>query len=417
MDTNHNEWAFIDEQGRLVLPAEFTTELGLNPGAQFRVERGTNHLRIHRSSSHLSKLYIEPTDLCNLDCTMCIRSGWDETLGRMSKETFEHILRGLKELEQPITVFFGGLGEPLFHPKTVDWVRAVKQTGARVELITNGTTLTEKRSRQLIEYGLDVLWVSIDGATPESYADVRLGAELPAIIKNVQRFSRMRPGGHKPYPLIGVAFVAMKDNFADLPSVIKLGKKLGANLFSVSNVMPYTEEMQEQRLYSNTLKNIAYMSSPWLPSISLPKMDIDDATRDVFFQALNSGCNVSYAGNNFSRANDVCNFIASGSMSIAWDGGVSPCWPLMHDHVSYLHGKERRVYRHVVGNVNESSLEKIWLDPAYVAYRQKVHSFGFAPCTFCGGCELSETNLEDCLGNEFPACGGCLWSQGVIQCP
>lgn len=417
METNHKEWAYVDEQGRLVLPAEFTQEFGLTAGAQFRVEQGTNHLRIHRPNSHLSKIYIEPTDLCNLDCTMCIRSGWDETLGRMSKGTFEQILSGLKELERPVTVFFGGLGEPLFHPKTVDWVRAVKQTGARVELITNGTTLTEKRSRQLIENGLDVLWVSVDGATPQSYADVRLGAELPVILENVQRFSRMRPGGHKPYPLIGVAFVAMKENIADLPAVIKLGKKLGASLFSVSNVMPYTEEMQEQRLYSNTLKNIAYMSSPWLPSISLPKMDIDSATRDVFFQALNSGCNVNYAGNNFSRANDVCNFIASGSMSIAWDGGVSPCWPLMHDHVSYLHGKERRVFRHVVGNVNQSSLESIWLDPAYVAYRQKVHSFGFAPCTFCGGCELSETNLEDCLGNEFPACGGCLWSQGVIQCP
>ncbi len=417
METNHNEWAYVDEQGRLVLPAAFTHELGLTAGAQFRVERGTNHLRIHRSSAHLSKIYIEPTDLCNLDCTMCIRSGWDEPLGRMSEETFEHILSGLQDLMQPVTVFFGGLGEPLFHPKTVEWVRAAKQTGARVELITNGTTLTEKRSRQLIEYGLDVLWVSIDGATPQSYADVRLGAELPTILENVQRFSRMRPGGHKPYPLLGVAFVAMKDNIADLPAVIKLGKKLGASLFSVSNVMPYTETMQAQRLYSNTLKNIAYMSSPWLPSISLPKMDIDDSTREAFFQALNSSCNVSYAGNNFSRANDVCNFIASGSMSIAWDGGVSPCWPLMHDHVSYLHGKERRVYRHVVGNVNQRSVLEIWLDPDYVAYRQKVQNFGFAPCTFCGGCELSESNLEDCLGNEFPTCGGCLWSQGVIQCP
>ncbi len=417
MDANHSEWAYVDEQGRLVLPAQVSAGLGLKPGAQFRVQQGTNHLRVHRPNSHLSKIYIEPTDLCNLDCTMCIRSGWDETLGRMTKETFGHILQGLKELEQPPTVFFGGLGEPLFHPKTVDWVREVKQTGARVELITNGTTLTEKRSRQLIENGLDVLWVSIDGATPQSYADVRLGAELPQIIENVQRFQRIRPGGHKPYPLIGVAFVAMKSNIAELPAVIKLGRKLGASLFSVSNVIPYTEEMQAQRLYGATLKNIAYMSSPWLPSISMPKMDLDDITREAFFEALNSGCNVSYAGNNFSGANDVCNFIASGSMSIAWDGGVSPCWPLMHDHVSYLHGKERRVSRHVVGNVNQRGLSQIWQDPEYVAYRQKVHSFGFAPCTFCGGCDLSEANLEDCLGNDFPACGGCLWSQGVIQCP
>lgn len=33
------------------------------------------------------------------------------------------------------------------------------------------------------------------------------------------------------------------------------------------------------------------------------------------------------------------------------------------------------------------------------------------------GCEMSEANEEDCLGNTFPACGGCLWAQGIIQCP
>ena len=407
----------MDEQGRLVLPADVISRYGLQPGVKVRLDEGTNFVRMHRPITHLTKVYIEPTVACNLECVTCFRNCWDQANGRMSDKTFESILSGLRALEPLPAVYFGGIGEPLFHPKTVEWVARIKELGVRVELITNGTTLTEKRSRQLIENGLDVLWVSIDGATSQSYADVRLGAELPQIIENVQRFQRIRPGGHKPYPLIGVAFVAMKSNIAELPAVIKLGRKLGASLFSVSNVIPYTEEMQSQRLYAATLKNIAYMSSPWLPSISLPKMDLDDITREAFFEALNSGCNVSYAGNNFSGANDVCNFIASGSMSIAWDGGVSPCWPLMHDHVSYLHGKERRVSRHVVGNVNRRGLSQIWQDPEYVAYRQKVHSFGFAPCTFCGGCDLSEANLEDCLGNDFPACGGCLWSQGVIQCP
>ncbi len=67
-----------------------------------------------------------------------------------------------------------------------------------MELITNGTTLTEKISRKLVESGLDILWVSIDGASPETYADVRLGAELPTILNNLRRLIRMRPPGHYP---------------------------------------------------------------------------------------------------------------------------------------------------------------------------------------------------------------------------
>jgi hypothetical protein len=52
-----------------------------------------------------------------------------------------------------------------------------------------------------------------------------------------------------------------------------------------------------------------------------------------------------------------------------------------------------------------------------MAYRKRVQSFAFPPCTFCGGCDMSVANEEDCFGNEYPTCGGCLWAQGVIQCP
>jgi len=110
--------------------------------------------------------------------------------------------------------------------------------------------------------------------------------------------------------------------------------------------------------------------------------------------------------------------VESGTMSVAWNGDVSPCWPLMHTHSSYLHGKPRVSHKHVIGNVTERPLRDLWLDPEYVAYRERLHDFAFAPCSFCGGCDLSEANREDCLGNTtFPVCGGCLWAQGVIQCP
>ncbi|MCW5860987.1 MAG: SPASM domain-containing protein, partial [Caldilineales bacterium] len=154
-----------------------------------------------------------------------------------------------------------------------------------------------------------------------------------------------------------------------------------------------------------------------VPHLSLPKMDFNELTREALFQAFNSGYNVSYAGANWGGTNDVCNYIENGSMTIAWNGDVSPCWPLMHTHTSFLHRKPRLNKRHVVGNVRQQALLDLWLDPDYVAYRQRVQSFAFPPCTFCGGCDMSLANEEDCLGNEFPACGGCLWAQGVVQCP
>lgn len=412
-------WAEVDEQGRLVLPAEVSARYGIQPGTRVRLDEDKNFVRMHRPITHLTKIYIEPTVACNLDCITCFRNAWDQPLGRMSDATFENILAGLKMLDPLPHVYFGGIGEPLFHPKTIEWIRRVKELGVEsVELITNGTTLTEKKARELIDSGLDVLWVSIDGATPETYADVRLGAELPVIVANLKRFAKMRRASHYPRPEIGIAFVAMKRNIADLPNVIKLGKSLKARYFSVSNLQPATDAMQGDRLYAQTIHNIAYMNAPHLPSLSLPKMDFNDLTSEALIATFNSQLNISYAGNNWGGANDTCNFVESGTMSIAWTGEVSPCWPLMHTHTSFLHGKQRVSRKHVIGSVNERSLSELWHDPDYLAYRERLHNFAFAPCTFCGGCELSETNEEDCLGNTtFPVCGGCLWAQGIIQCP
>ncbi len=69
-------WAEVDEQGRLVIPAEIARAYGLLPGARVRLDEGNNFVRMHRPVTHLTKVYIEPTVACNLDCITCFRNAW-----------------------------------------------------------------------------------------------------------------------------------------------------------------------------------------------------------------------------------------------------------------------------------------------------------------------------------------------------
>lgn len=417
MNEKSTTWAQVDETGRLVLPAEITAQYGLNPGAQVRIDQMDNTIRVHRPVSHLAKVYVEPTNKCNLACSMCMHRTWDEPQGEMNWEVFTSILDSLKSLAEIPAIFFGGLGEPLSHPHIIRMISEVKAQQAKVELITNGTLLDEDCAQQLVDIGLDRIWISIDGATPESYADIRLGAGLKEVVNNVKTLKRLRPGGHFPKPEIGIVFVAMKRNIADLPAVIKLGRKIGARQFLVTNVLPYSVETQGEMLYQRSLRNITFMPSIWFPKLNMPKMQIDEYVRQSFFEALNSGCNVTFTGHNLGGTNDVCTFIESGSITVAWDGNVSPCPPLSHNHLSYLHKKTHISRRYILGNITECDLFDLWNNSEYVAYRQRVQQFAFAPCCACGGCDLSESNEADCYGNTFPACGSCLWAQGVIQCP
>jgi len=410
-------WAEVNAHGDLVIPHEVAERFGLTPGARVRLEDDTNHVRLHRPVTQLLKVYVEPTIYCNLDCRTCIRHVWNEKLGSMSAETYARILANVKALEPRPRIFLGGLGEPLFHKDIADWIAQAKAIGATVELITNGTLLTEEKACALIASGLDNLWISVDGATPDSYADVRLGAQLPQVLANVQRLRRLRKGSHFAKPEIDVAFVAMKRNIHELPEVLKLARSLDARQFKVSNVLPYTEELRDEILYAQEFRDLTYMPARRIPRLSLPKIGFSDQTSPPLFEALHSGYNVSLAGNNLGGANDVCDFIESGSISIGWDGSVAPCLPLLHTHTHFFKSWQHEVKQHILGNINDCNLIDLWLEPEYVQYRERVHSFAFAPCTACGGCELLDANEEDCLGNAFPSCGCCLWAQGLIQCP
>ena len=415
----------VDEQGRLVVPAGIAFQYGLRPGVQVSVDNKDLVLKVHPSINRLAKVYVEPTNRCNLDCTTCMRNDWNEALGRMDRSTFEKIIEELRSVSPAPAVFFGGLGEPLMHSRIVEMVAAAKSFSPSVELITNGTLLDVAMSNRLMDAGLDMLWVSLDGATPESYADVRLGATLPKVLENLAAFHQARLArnmsrdcrcaeGYNIYekPLIGIVFVAMKRNINDLPALLGMCHRYAVSRFMVSNVLPYTKDMCSETLYSKTI-----METQALTRLELPRMDVDEVTGKALGEASRTGYNLTVGGANPLEASNRCPFIHSGATAISWDGNVSPCVPLLHTHVRFVNERAHSCRSYVIGNVNERSLKEIWRDPEYTQFRERVQLFEFSPCTICGGCDLSENNEEDCQGTPFPTCGTCPWAQGVVQCP
>lgn len=359
------------------------------------------------SLDRLQRIYVEPTNRCNLDCRTCMRHGWEEPLGFMEFGLFEKIMADVRSFPGRPGIFLGGFGEPLGHPRIADMVAAARRGGNPVELISNGILLDEALAGRLAAAGLDRLWVSIDGASPASYADVRLGDHLPEIAANLERLSAM-PGK----PELGISFVAMKRNIADLPAVLDLAERLGASRFSWSNVEPYTEAMAAEILYGEA----QYETLP-ADGAEAPRLDpcaIAPATRQRLFAMFPLD---RPAAEVFAGRSGTCPFLHRRSASVRWDGRVGPCLPLLHAHTVCLNGHTRRWPDFTFASLRELGLAEIWNAPEYRAFRGRLDEFAFAPCTTCNSCDLPELNHEDCFGNVHPACGGCLWSQGFIQCP
>jgi MoaA/NifB/PqqE/SkfB family radical SAM enzyme len=407
----------IAEDGHLQIPEQWAGQFGLVAGSKVVLEAGEGAVRILPPVTHLAKIYIEPTNTCDLGCRTCMRNVWDEPLGFMSEGTFQRVLRGLEAASPRPAVFFGGYGEPLSHPHIIEMIQQVKALGCRVELISNGINLSPQMAEALINAELDILWVSIDGARPESYADVRLGAELPKVLENLKHLRQLLMRRHRIFPQLGIAFVAMHRNIKDLPELLRLGSRLGAAYYSVSNVLSHTKELAAEELYRRSIYAGAYQVSSGVPHINFPRMDAGDDVVTALVEVLSDRYKVSLAGEEIGSSVNRCPFVHKNSASIRWDGGVSPCLPLLHTHKSHLDKRLRESREFLVGSLSEKGLLDLWMEPGYLALRERLRDFDFSPCTFCNSCEMPDSNLEDCFGSSVPACGGCLWAQGIIQCP
>ena len=408
--------AYVDQDGRLVLPGDVAARWGLRPGDRLRLSANGHRLALIRSPHHLVKLYVEPTTVCNLACRTCVRNTWDEPVGHMPLDLYRALLDQARAMPDLHTLSFGGIGEPLAHPHLPDMVAQAKAQGLAVEIVTNGTLLDAALARALVEAGLDRLWVSIDGVTPASYGDVR-GTALQTVLDHLYALQAIQRDLGRTSPQLGLVFVAMKRNVADLAELPRLARRLGAARVMVTNVIPYTREMADEILYDRALFLPRAAPSPLSPQLSLPNMDWGPQTGAILTRQLRFSGPLKLMDVPLDWARDSCRFVQEGCAVVGWDGRVAPCLGLLHPYTTYLHGYERRIRAYSLGNVAERSLADVWRDPEYVAFRERVAAFDFSPCTLCGGCDDLESNETDCFGSPFPACGGCLWAQGVVQCP
>src|SRR5712664_3401038 len=116
-------------------------------------------------------LYLETTNRCNLLCTTCPRTF--EALEPPADMGWELFTRIVDQFPRIARVVLHGVGEPMMVPTLPRMIRYLKDRGTYVLFNTNGTLLTERNGRALIEARLDELRVSLDASNAKSFLAVR----------------------------------------------------------------------------------------------------------------------------------------------------------------------------------------------------------------------------------------------------
>lgn len=140
-------------------------------------------------------LFVEPTNHCNLKCVFCPQKSQERDLGFLSMDLYKKVLEEAAEIGvHKFNLFF--LGESLMHKSLFEMIQLASDHGVQTRLNTNASFLDERRSRELLESGLDYLTISFEGVNKEIYENLRVKGNFEKTSQNIQTVIRQKKEGN-----------------------------------------------------------------------------------------------------------------------------------------------------------------------------------------------------------------------------
>lgn len=317
-----------------------------------------------RRRSFPKSITLDISGSCNLDCVMCsLKDNYKTAF--MSRQTFENVLPYLSRVEY---VDMNCNAEPLMNKDIWSFISDIKKNApnTRIGFPTNGSLLTNNSRRRLVEERIDLIRFSVDGSTEETFNSIRKNADFDKVISNIKSLQDIKQELGSDKPQIVIVFVAMKQNIKELSSLIRLAVNLEVKHVSVLGLEPYSEDMVDRILYSESQTYKKYFEEA-------KKLALQNK---VELQLPNLS----------ASQNPRCMF--KDNLYVTADGSVCPCPLLTYDRSFYYFGKKMKHEKLSFGNINNKSLEEIWNSGPYRRFRKNLHKKKFFGN--CEGCLMNK---------------------------
>jgi radical SAM protein with 4Fe4S-binding SPASM domain len=292
---------------------------------------------------------IAVTYACNLRCAFCYAGSCPERRETMTLAQCRRVLDVIRRDAQVPSVSFTG-GEPTLVEWLPDAVRYAKKLKMRVNLITNGTLLTDSLVSRLKSAGLDSAQVSLEAPTPATHD--RITTVQGSFERTVRGVKLLKDAGIH----VHCNTTVNRLNLPELDKFTELYRELGLTRFSMNLMIPCGHGAGARDLwvkYEETCDIVRRMRR--LARDAGLKFMWYSPTPMCMFNPIPLGL-----GNKSCAACD-------GLLSIAPDGGVLPC----------------SSWDEPVGNVLREPFARVW-DSARARF---IRGKEYAPSA-CAGCEL-----------------------------
>lgn len=167
----------------------------------------------------MSRLVIELTDRCNLQCQHCY-DGRHAGRGFLSEASFEAALDGAKREGIRHLSLTGG--EPTLHPRFADFLRRIAEAGFTLGFVSNGWDFARHLPAvQAVRASLTAITFSLDGASAERH-DAQRG---PDSYRRVLAAAALCRSEGLPF---SINFTVTRQNAGETEALLRLARDTGA---------------------------------------------------------------------------------------------------------------------------------------------------------------------------------------------
>ena len=216
-----------------------------------------------------SRLYIECTAACNISCAQaCCAPETGITRTRTAGMLdFELFRRVIDEAGPSLgRVDFFNYGEAFLHKRAIEMCEYIKAQFPHIYLYTstNGLAFTEDQARRLVRSGIDEVTFSIDGATPDSYAQYRKRGDFDKAIRNLRAAADEKRSAGRDLPFINWRYILFNHNDSDdeMLRARRLAEEIGVDRLCWE-LTDHPEEMYSRRFAPGSAPLAAIQHEIW----------------------------------------------------------------------------------------------------------------------------------------------------------
>ena len=291
-------------------------------------------------------LTVDVTNICNLRCPLCPTGvgAPGRKKGMMPLSTFKKIIDETGKYLISIDLF--NWGEPLLNKDVYEMIAYAHGRNIVTSVSTNFQHFSEEHAERLISSGLDVLILSIDGASQESYEKYRVGGDFRRVIENISLLVKKKKERRCRHPYICWQFLVMRHNEHEVEAARRMAGELGVDHITIDPAyLPVaTREEAMKWLPENSgyhRYNVEELEKRWQEMERQAAFPQTDDRRD----------DKDNSGKRELKRRVNCSWLWT-QTTINWDGGVSPCCAIYDPSEDF-------------GNVSDASLKDIWNNGKY----------------------------------------------------